>query len=265
MRINLLVHVVDNQKAMDLIVAVIPVRMGSSRFPGKPLALLHGLPMIEHVFRRAQLCTQLDEVFVATCDDEIRDAAETFGAPVIMTSASHQRATDRVAEAAGDFTAGIIVMIQGDEPMITPEMIANSLAPIRSDRSINCVNLAHRIQSQREFNDPNTIKVVADVNDNALYFSRSPIPHVDFEQKSVKLLKQVCVISFRRECLLEFARLSPGPLEVAESIDMLRFLEHGRKVRLVETRQETQAVDTSADLQLVATLMNDDQLMRQYM
>src|SRR6185503_21094697 len=110
------------------------------------------------------LCSQLDDVYVATCDEEIRYVAEGFGAKVIMTSASHERATDRVAEAAEHFEADIIVMIQGDEPMITPEMIAASLAPLRSDRSIGCVNMVHRISSQREILDPNTIKVVADLN-----------------------------------------------------------------------------------------------------
>jgi len=231
--------------------------MGSSRFPGKPLAPLHGLPMLEHVYRRAQLCDQLDEVYVATCDAEIMAVARGFPATVIMTSATHERATDRVAEAAEHFQADIIVMIQGDEPMITPEMIAASLAPLRSDRSIGCVNMVHRISSQREILDPNTIKVVADLNDNALYFSRSPIPKAE-------IFKQVCVIPFRRECLLEFARLTPTPLERSESIDMLRLLEHGRSVRLVETHVTTHSVDTPEDLHLVETLMNDDQLMRMY-
>ena len=244
---------------MERVVAVIPVRMGSSRFPGKPLAQLHGLPMIEHVFRRAQLCDQLDAVYVATCDEEIRAVAQDFGATVIMTSATHERATERVAEAAEHFASDIIVMIQGDEPMITSEMIAASLQPFRSDRSLCCVNLVHRITSQREFIDPNTIKVVADLNDDALYFSRSPIPKIDVEQSNVKVFKQVCVIPFRRECLREFARLSPTPLERAESIDMLRLLEHGMSVRLVETHVITHAVDTPEDLQLVETLMNESQ------
>jgi 3-deoxy-manno-octulosonate cytidylyltransferase (CMP-KDO synthetase) len=203
-------------------------------------------------------------VYVATCDDEIRAVAQDFGATVIMTSATHERATDRVAEAAEHFASDIIVMIQGDEPMITPEMIVASLHPFQSDRSTCCVNLVHRITSQTEFLDPNTIKVVADLNDNALCFSRSRIPKVDFEQSSPKVFKQVCVIPFRRECLMEFARLPPTPLEGAESIDMLRLLEHGRSVRLVETEVTTHAVDTLADLQLVETLMNDDELMRRY-
>jgi len=244
---------------MDRIVAVIPVRMASSRFPGKPLAPLHGLPMFEHVFRRAKLCAQLDEVYVATCDQEIRAVSESFGAKVIMTSAAHERATERVAEAAEHLAADAIVMVQGDEPMITPEMIQASLEPLRSTA---CVNLVHRVTSHVEFLDPNTIKVVADLNGNALYFSRAPIPH--FAGETTGIFKQVCVISFTRQCLEEFSRLPATTLERAESIDMLRLLEHGRRVRLVETSVETHAVDTPADLQLVQTMMHDDQLMRQY-
>lgn len=249
---------------MQRIVAVIPARMASSRFPGKPLALLHGLPMIEHVFRRATLCAQLAAVYVATCDDEIRCVAERFGANVIMTSIRHERATDRIAEASEHFAADIIVMIQGDEPMITPEMVENALDPLESDPSPSCVNLVQRITRQQEFTDPNTIKVVADINANALYFSRSPIPYVNLAETAAKLFKQVCVISFTRECLEEFPRLPATALERAESIDMLRLLEHGKQVRLVETFVTTHSVDTPADLQLVQTLMNDDPLLRQY-
>ena len=246
------------------ITAVIPARMASSRFPGKPVASLHGLPMIEHVFRRAKLCSQLDEVYIATCDDDILEAALRFGAQVIMTSNTHERATDRVAEAAEHFAADIVVMIQGDEPMITPQMIETALGPFWSDQSTMCLNLVHRIESQHDYVDPNTIKVVADLNGNALYFSRSPIPNVHFEDTIARVFKQVCVIPFRRECLREFARLPATPLEIAESIDMLRFLEHGRSVRLVETDVATRSVDTPADLQQVEMLMKDDPLMPEY-
>jgi len=208
--------------------------------------------MVEHVFRRAKRCPRLDEVYVATCDQEIRNVAESFGAPVIMTSATHERATDRVAEAAEHFAADAIVMVQGDEPMVTPEMIDTALEPLRS---ASCVNLVHRITSQQEFLDPNTIKVACDVNSNALYFSRAPIPHVNFENTTTKIFKQVCVIAFTRECLQDFSRLAPTPLERAESIDMLRLLEHGRTVRLAETEVTTHSVDTPTDLQLVEKMM----------
>jgi 3-deoxy-manno-octulosonate cytidylyltransferase (CMP-KDO synthetase) len=224
--------------------------MGSSRFPGKPLAPLLGRPMIEHVLRRAQMCTQLSAVYVATCDDEIKRVVEASGGRVIMTSPTHERATDRVAEAAEQVEAGIVVMIQGDEPMITPAMIAASLTPLLEDGSVECVNLVGRITNRNDYLDPNTIKVVMNVNHDALYFSRAPIP-----SNAIMVFKQVCVIPFRTEFLREFARLPPTPLELAESIDMLRILEHGRRVRVVETTEETHAVDTPEDLRLVETLM----------
>lgn len=254
-----------NRSQVNRIIGVIPARMASSRFPGKPLVPLHGLPMIEHVFRRTKLYSHLEEVYIATCDNEIRERAEAFGARVIMTSAAHERATDRVAEAVEHLEADTIVMVQGDEPMITPEMIQATLDPFRSAPLTACVNLVHRITNQLEFIDPNTIKVVADLRGNALYLSRAPIPHVNFDHTTTAIFKQVCVISFTRQCLQEFPRLRPTPLERAESIDMLRLLEHGRGVRLVETLETTHAVDTPANLQLVEAMMKDDQLMRCYL
>ncbi|PYS89136.1 MAG: 3-deoxy-manno-octulosonate cytidylyltransferase [Acidobacteria bacterium] len=247
------------------IVAVIPARLGSSRFPGKPLAPLLGRPMIEHVFRRTALCAQLDAVYVATCDEEIRSVVEAFGGTVIMTSARHERASERVAEAAERIAADIVVMIQGDEPMITPEMIVAACAPMLQDPSVACVNLVRRIGSQAEYVDRNTIKVVMNVHGDALYFSRAPIPAIDFTHvEHSSAFKQVCVIPFRRESLREFARLAPTPLERAESIDMLRVLEHGGRVRLVETEVDTHAVDTIEDLRRVEALMQNDLLIRRY-
>src|SRR5215213_996530 len=237
----------------DRVVAIIPARMGSSRFPGKPLAPLLGRPMIEHVLRRAERCTQLSAVYVATCDEEIKNVVERLGGRVIMTSPTHERASDRVAEAAQQVEAGVVVMIQGDEPMITPAMIAASVTPLLDDRSVECVNLVRRITNQHDYLDPNTIKVVMNVNEDALYFSRAPIPFM--QASPAPVFKQVCVIPFRAEFLREFARLAPTPLERVESIDMLRVLEHGRCVRLVETTVETHAVDIPEDLRLVETLM----------
>jgi 3-deoxy-manno-octulosonate cytidylyltransferase (CMP-KDO synthetase) len=250
------------------VVAVIPARMGSSRFPGKPLAPLLGRPMIEHVVRRALMCDMLDAVYVATCDEEIRSAVEQFGGEVIMTSSAHERASDRVAEAAEGLEAEVVVMIQGDEPMVTPAMIASSVAPLFEDASVSCVNLARRIERREEYVDRNTIKVVSDVRGDALYFSRAPIPADAFTRdradEGPPVFKQVCVIPFRRDFLREFARLPQTPLERAESIDMLRAVEHGRPVRLVETHEDTHAVDTAEDLRLVEALMKDDPLVRLY-
>jgi 3-deoxy-manno-octulosonate cytidylyltransferase (CMP-KDO synthetase) len=167
-------------------------------------------------------------------------------------------------------------MVQGDEPMIIPHMIRDAIAPMLDDPSIRCVNLARRITSREQYVDPNTIKVVMNIHGDALYFSRTPIPvsdrahdsasdfTSDFLSERVPIFKQVCVIPFRRDYLREFARLPPTPLERAESIDMLRVLEHGGRVRLVETEVDTQAVDTPADLRLVASLLKDDPLALRY-
>jgi 3-deoxy-manno-octulosonate cytidylyltransferase (CMP-KDO synthetase) len=250
---------------LDRIIAIIPARMASTRFPGKPLAPLLGRPMVEHVFRRAAMCAELDAVYVATCDEEIRAAVAGFGGLALMTSAAHERASDRVAEAAEQVEADIVVMIQGDEPMITPDMIRAAVSPMLRDPSIACVNLARRIVRPEDYTDRNTIKVVMNVEGNALYFSRAPIPNADFgSDERPPVFKQVCVIPFRREALREFARLPPTPLERAESIDMLRLIEHGGRVRLVETEAETHAVDTAEDLRAVEALMRDDPLVRRY-
>lgn len=250
---------------MMKIIGIIPARMGSSRFPDKPLAPILGRPMIEHVYRRIALCHTLDAVYVATCDEDIRSAVEAFAGRVIMTSSEHRRASDRVAEAAQHLDADIVVMVQGDEPMTTPEMIELAIAPMLSDPQVQCVNLVKRIDSNKEYRDPNAVKVVMDRQGDALYFSREPIPTqqlLGFEE--IPVFKQVCIIPFRWDLLLQYARLGPSPLEQAESIDMLRFLEHGYRVRLVETDVDTHAVDTPADLALVESLMRHDPLVAQY-
>lgn len=249
----------------DRLVAVIPARMGSSRFPGKPLASLLGRPMIEHVMRRAEMCRQLNAVYVATCDEEIKKVVERLGGRAIMTSAAHERASDRVAEAAEQIPADIVVMIQGDEPMITPEMVTAAVTPMLEDRSVKCVNLVRCVTSRNEYLDANTIKVVMDTHQNALYFSRAPIPAIDFTRTDhPPIFKQVCVIPFRREFLREFASWPQSPLEKAESIDMLRIVEHGGQIRLVEIEVDTHAVDTPEDLRLVESLMKDDPLVHCY-
>lgn len=244
---------------MTRVLGVIPARLGSSRFPGKPLAPLHGRPMIEHVYRRTAACRRLDEVIIATCDEAIVEAARGFGARAVMTSARHERASDRVAEAVIADTAGIVVMIQGDEPMIQPEMIDAAVEPLLLDSSVACTNLVAGIHAEQELLDPNTIKVVMGADGRALYFSRQPIPwRGEAVFASGAWFKQVCVIPFRRDALATFCTLPQGPLERAESVDMLRFLEHGIAVHMVATTVTTHAVDTPADLAVVAALMARD-------
>jgi len=247
------------------IICVIPARMGSSRFPGKPLARICGRPMIEHVYWRSLMCKKVDEVVVATCDEEIVEATKRFGGRAIMTSSLHQRASDRVAEIAQSMGADIFAMVQGDEPMIFPEMIDLALKPLLADSKVLCVNLAAPIQSEEEFNDRNTIKAVMAQNGDALFFSREPIPtrqRLPFGQ--FQAYKQVCVIPFRRDFLLQYTALEPTPLEQAESIDMLRALEHGYPIRLVKSEYITQSVDTPEDLARVETLMQKDPLVSRY-
>jgi len=247
------------------IVAMIPARMGSSRFPGKPLTPILGKPMIEHVYRRVSLCEQLDATIIATCDEAIRRAAESFAAPVIMTSDTHDRASDRVAEAVQDLEADIIVMVQGDEPMIHPDMIDTAVEPFRSDDSIGCVNLSRRIESQEEYENPDTIKVVTDIDNNAMYMTRAPVPTLTKAGLvDTMALKQVCVIVFTRSELELYTRLAPTPLEQYESVDMLRLMEHGRAVHMVRTRRETMAVDRPEDVPRVEELLRHDALVTSY-
>lgn len=247
------------------VVAIIPARMGSSRFPGKPLVPILGKPMIEHVYRRVALCEQLDATIIATCDDEIRQAAEAFGAPVIMTSDVHERASDRVAEAVKELDADVIVMVQGDEPMIYPDMIDAAIAPFNSDDAVGCVNLARRLEHQADYENPDTIKVVTDIHNNAMYMSRAPIPTLTKKGLADTLvLKQVCIIVFTRSELDLYTRLEPTPLEQYESVDMLRLMEHGRAVHMVPTLRDTAAIDRPEDVARVEDLLRDDELLSRY-
>jgi len=246
------------------IVGIIPARMGSSRFPGKPLALICGKTMIEHVYKRSAMSKALNDLYVATCDSEIYDAVIKFGGKAIMTSDCHERCTDRIAQAVENTDADIIVNIQGDEPLIFPEMIDQALNPLLEDDTIVCSNLMAELKTDKEFEDPNEVKVVTDLEDYAIYFSREAIPSKKKGAKNVIGLKQVCVIPFRRDFLFKYTKLSPTPLEIIESVDMLRAIEHGYKVKMVKTQYETYSVDTREDLKHVEEIMKTDELFRKY-
>ncbi len=252
------------------IIGVIPARMGSSRFPGKPLAKICGQPMIEHVFKRSAMARALTDVYIATCDEEISEAAKNFGAKVIMTKSSHERASDRVAEAMLKIEedlhrrVDVLVMIQGDEPMVTPQMIDEAIHPLTVDAHIEVANLMAPIRTRVEQDSRNTIKVVCDKNGFALYFSREPIPTRVKTKGELLMHKQVCVIPFRRDFLLTFNNLEPTPLEIAESVDMMRVLEHGYKVKMILTEHETYSVDMEEDLNKVEKYMLRDKLFIKY-
>lgn len=247
-------------------IAVIPARMGSSRFPGKPIAKILGRPMIEHIYKRVAMSKSLDATYIATCDEEIRQAAESFGAPVIMTADTHERASDRVAEAVTHVPdAELIVMVQGDEPMTHPDMIDAAVAPFKQDPRLGCVNLVRKIDHEADYLDANTIKVVMNMNNDALYMSRRPIPTLAKAGFTATIAyKQVCIIPFRRDMLFQYTNLAPTVLEQLESVDMLRLLEHGLQVKMVYTEFNTQAVDTEADLARVEKLMQNDPLLSRY-
>ncbi len=252
------------------IISIIPARMGSSRFPGKPMAQIHGMSMIGHVYNRTKRCPILSETYVATCDDVIFDYIVSIGGKSVMTADTHERCTDRTAEAmykieeeTGD-RVDIVVMVQGDEPMVTPEMIAEAIKPIKSDPEINVVNLMAKLKTIEEFEDPNEVKVVVDLKGNALYFSREPVPSRRKGISDVPMLKQVCIIPFRRDYLLKFNALPETALERIESVDMMRILENGENVRMVMSDIETLSVDTKKDLNRAVNMMSRDPLMEKY-
>jgi len=252
------------------IIGIIPARMASSRFPGKPMATILDIPMIGHVFFRSKMSNLLENVYVATCDQVIFDYISEIGGMAIMTSNSHERASDRVSEALKSIEektgrhVDIIVMIQGDEPMVHPEMIDEAFTPMIQDESILVANLMTRIKSTTEHDDHNEIKVVVDQNNFALYFSREPIPSRVREGENSPFYKQVCIIPFRRDFLMKYCLLEPTPLEISESVDMLRVLEHGHKVKMIQTQYDVYSVDTEADRQKVEKLMKNDDLIQQY-
>ncbi len=253
------------------VVGVIPARMDSSRFPGKPLKDIVGIPMVGHVQCRSAMSDRLDDLYVATCDQEIYDYIESIGGNALMTADTHERASDRTAEAlrkverTKGHPADVVVMIQGDEPMVRPQMIDEALTPLLENPSLRISNLMGPLKTEQEHEDSNEVKVVVSPDNFALYFSREPIPNTEHAgDETVPPRKQVCIIPFRRDFLIEFNEMETTPLEKTESIDMLRVLEHGYRVKLVPTEYEVYSVDTESDRQRVESLMESDPLVDSY-
>ncbi len=253
------------------IISIIPARMGSSRFPGKPMKDILGMPMIGHVYKRVKMSKTLSEVYVATCDKEIYDYIEGIGGKAVMTSDCHERCSDRCAEAMlkieemTNEKCDIMVMVQGDEPLTFPQMIDESISPMLDDASVMITNLMADLPTLADFENPNEVKVVVDKNLNALYFSREPIPSRKKGVLDVPMKKQVCVIPFRRDFLLEYNDMEPTPLEIIESVDMMRILENGGKVKMIPTSFVTKAVDTPEDLGILNSMMAKDELSKSYL
>ncbi len=237
----------------------IPVRMGSTRFPGKPLCRILGVPMIEHVYRRSILAKSVDSVFVAACDDEIKDYVENIGGKVVMTAKEINRPGIRVAEGAkklGIDDDDIIAIVQGDEPLIHPDSFELGIKILTSNPDLYCVNYCTNA-NEREWMDTNVVKVVTDSDMNLLYLSRSPIPS-NTRNRFGPLLKQLGIFFFRMKNLIEFQNLTATPLEIAESIEHNRVLEYGKTIKMIKYPYTIKSVDNEAQRKDVESLMVKD-------
>jgi 3-deoxy-manno-octulosonate cytidylyltransferase (CMP-KDO synthetase) len=235
------------------ILGVIPARYESSRFPGKPLAIIAGKSMLQHVWERATRARTLSRLAIATDDDRIFREARRFGAEVCMTRGDHSSGSDRVAEVAAGGRAEVIVNIQGDEPLIDPEAVDAAVQGLLEAEGAPMGTLKRRIEDPAEVSNPNVVKVATDLEGNAIYFSRSAIPYV--RGGTAVYYKHVGLYVYRREFLLGYSSLTRGPLEEAEKLEQLRALENGYKIHVVETGYESLGVDTPEDLRRVSALI----------
>lgn len=252
------------------VIAVIPARWASSRFPGKPLAMLRGKPMIQWVAEQAGKARSVSEVIVATDDDRILAAVKDFGGSAVMTSSDHASGTDRVAEVAKSRDCEIVVNVQGDEPLIPPENIDLIVAPLLADDAIKISTLMMRIDSVEALINPDICKVVVNHLGNALYFSRAPIPFdrdgwskdlhegegVWPKDMDVKAYKHIGLYAYRKSFLMEFPRLRVSQLEAIEKLEQLRILENGISIRVIETDKDSIGVDREEDLSEIKKALN---------
>lgn len=239
------------------VVVMIPARLAATRLPNKPLVDIAGKPMVQWVYEKS-LTSAADGVFVVTPDAEIAGVATQFNAPVIMTSHAHQTGTDRLAEAIQSLpdTVEIIVNVQGDEPRITADAINSVITPLLEDKDLAMSTLACELPSDR-FDDPNTVKVVIKQNGDALYFSRAGIPYPR-ASGFIAPLQHVGLYAYRRTFLATFPHLQRTPLELTESLEQLRALEHGYRIRVIRTGHVPESVDTADDLERVRALFAEE-------
>ncbi len=232
--------------------AVIPARFASTRFPGKPLALLAGKPMVVHVLERVHAAALFDTVCVATDDARIAAAVGAAGGEARLTSMAHRTGTERVAEVAAAFPSDAWVYnVQGDEPLLPPALLGELVRFVESQPQVEMATAAHPSAVVEDFHAPQVVKVVTDAAGKALYFSRAPLPHDDGGETT--FLHHIGLYAFQRQTLLRFVSLAPGPLERRENLEQLRALEHGIPIHVLVTAHATRGVDTPADLKAVAT------------
>lgn len=239
------------------IVVVIPARMASSRYPGKPLAKILDLPMIEHVRRRALLAEGIDDVVVATCDQQIMDVVAEAGGKAIMTSDKHERSTERIAEAMRSLTGDIVVVPQGDEPLLLPEVIAQVAAPFYEHSDLIAASLLSPLEGDADYTNPNVVKVACDQHGYILFYSRAAIPYFQ-RPGGCPIYRETGIRAFRRDFLGVYMDLPETPFERVESVDMLRLLEHGYKILGVLTDYVTIGVDHVEDVAKVEHILRTD-------
>lgn len=233
---------------------VIPARYASERFPGKPLAPICGVPMVVHVLRQARRASLPHEVIVATDDERIVDVVERDGGTAVLVRGPYASGTDRVAAVAAQKDWDYVVNLQGDEPLMAPAVIDQLLACARTDAPDVCTAILP-LKDARDLDEPNVVKVVRSSDGFALYFSRSPIPHRR-STTAVPLFKHLGIYCYRRDFLFRFCAMPPSPLEKAESLEQLRILEAGHRIRVIETAHDSLGVDTPADLARVEAVLS---------
>ena len=232
-------------------ICVIPARYSSTRLPGKPLKLIAGVPMICRVYDRASKAKLIDKAIVATDDERIFKAVKEYGGEVMMTRADHPTGTDRLAEVAAAFAdVDVIVNVQGDEPLIEPSLIDDLIRLFNEDPNLQMATVSTELKEETDINNPNNVKVISDLNGYALYFSRSVIPYPRNAGKS-KVYKHIGIYAYRRDFLLKYSKMSPTPLEQSESLEQLRALENGYKIKVLRSDNQFIGVDTEEDLKLV--------------
>jgi 3-deoxy-manno-octulosonate cytidylyltransferase (CMP-KDO synthetase) len=236
--------------------AIIPARYSSSRLPGKPLKDICGKTMVQRVYEQVKKVDLVDKVIVATDDQRIFDEVKSFNGNVIMTSKDHKTGTDRLAEVAAKIETDIIVNVQGDEPLINPSVIKLAIEPLLLDDSLKMSTLKHLIKDEEEINNPNVVKVITDKNNNAIYFSRSKIPYAR-NSKKFNYYKHIGLYVYRSEFLLKFAEMKSTPLEIQESLEQLRVIENGYKIKVIETEYDSIGVDTEKELNKVRNILGE--------
>lgn len=252
------------------ILAIIPARLASSRFPNKPMKEIYGIPMIGHCYLRSKISNLLTDCYVATPDKEIFDYIKSLNGEAVMTSHKHIMCNDRVVEATkiiekrNKFKYDIIINIQGDLPMIFPNMISDLVKPLVNDEKISTSTMAEEILIEKEFTDPNRVKVIFDLNQNAILLTRESIPSTFKYKKNFKKYKHVAIRAYRRDIFEKISKLKLSPIENIEGIDDLRLIENNIDIKVVLTKKITETVDNQKDLNQVIKMMRKDRLISKY-